>query len=142
SGDAGVHTFTSGVTLKMAGSQTVTGTDTVTSSITGTTRTITVSHVATTHYTVSASVSSGAAGNAFDITVTALDAYGNTDPGYTGTVHFPSSGGQPVPSAAHSRSSGDAGVHTFTSGVTLKTADSQTVTGTDTATSSITGTTG
>jgi hypothetical protein len=35
--DNGVHTFTNGVTLKTKGTQTVTVTDTVTSSITGTT---------------------------------------------------------------------------------------------------------
>src|SRR5207249_12248896 len=73
SGDAGVHTFTNGVILKTAGSQTIAGTNTVTSSITGTTGTITVSHASATHYGVNSSVSSSTAGNAFNVTVTALD---------------------------------------------------------------------
>src|SRR2546421_4789710 len=77
-GDAGVHTFTNGVTLKTAGSQTATGTDTVTSSINGMTSTITVNHASTTHYTITATGSSPAATASY-VTVTALDPYGNTD---------------------------------------------------------------
>src|SRR2546425_1131333 len=140
-GDGGVHTFTKGVTLKTAASQTVTGADTVTSSISGTTSTITVNHASATHYTVSASVASSTAGNAFNVTVTALDAYSNTDTGYTGIVHFTSSDSQAVLPSNYTFVGGDAGVHTFTNRVTLKTAASQTVTGTDTVPSSISGTT-
>src|SRR5262249_18138591 len=140
-GDSGVHTFTNGVTLKTAGGQTVTGTDTVTSSITGTTSSITVNHASATHYSVNASVSSVTAGNAFNVTGTDLDAYGNTDTGYTGTVHFTSSDNQAILPSSYSFVGGDSGVHTFTNGVTLKTAGSQTITGTDTVTSSITGAT-
>src|SRR5262249_60386182 len=66
------------------------------SSIPGTTSSITVNHASATHYTVSASVSSITAGNTCNVTVTALDAYGNTDTGYTGIVHFTSSDGQAV----------------------------------------------
>src|SRR5439155_760127 len=141
SGDAGVHTFTNGVTLETAGSQSVTGTDTVTSTITGTSGTITVSDASAIHFAVSSSVSS-TAGNAFNVTVTALDVYDNTDIGYTGTVHFTSSDGQHVLPCDYSFVSGDAGVHTFTNGVTLKTVGSQTVTGTDTVSNSITGISG
>src|SRR5206468_233509 len=111
----------------------------LTGSITGTTGTITVSHAAATHYAVTASVSASTAGNAFDGTVIALDAYGNTDTGYAGTVHFISSDSQAVLPTNYTFVSGDAGVHTFTNGVTLQTAGGQTVTGTDTGTSSITG---
>src|SRR5207253_2533025 len=91
------------------------------------------SHTAAIHYTVSASASSGTAGTGFNVTVAALDAYGNTDTGYTGIVHFTSSDGQAVLPNNYTFVNGDAGVHTFTNGVTLKTAGSQTVTGTDTA---------
>ncbi len=42
-GDMGVHTFSSGATLVTAGSQTITATDSVTSSITGTSGMVTVS---------------------------------------------------------------------------------------------------
>src|SRR5207244_359796 len=79
------------------------------------------------------------AGSPFTITVTAQDANNNVLTGYTGTVHFTSSDGQAVLPANYTFNSGDAGVHMFTNGVTLKTAGSQSVTATDTVTSSITG---
>ncbi len=91
-GDGGVHTFTSGATLKTAGNQTITATDTVTSSITGTSNTVAVSAAAATHFMVSAPTSV-IAGTAFSFTVTASDAFGNTATGYTGIVHFTSSDG-------------------------------------------------
>jgi hypothetical protein len=140
-GDNGVHTFANGVTLVTAGSQTVTATDTVTSSTTGTSGAITVSAAGASHFTVSAP-SSATAGNAFNVTLTALDAFGNTATGYTGTAHFTKSdsgAGSSVP-ANYTFVAGDNGVHTFTNGVTLVSAGNQTVTATDTVTSSITGT--
>src|SRR5207248_2301853 len=132
---------TNGATLKTVGSQTITGTDTVTSSITGTTSNITVNHASATHYTVSAPVSSVTAGTAFNVTVTALDAYGNTDTGYVGIVHFTSTDGQAVFPSNYTFLSLHNALPIFTNGATLKTVGSQTVTGTDTVTSSITGTT-
>src|SRR5207302_10716060 len=86
---SGVKTFTNAVTLKTAGSQTITGTDTISNSITGTSNTVTVSAAAATHYSVSAP-GSATAGNPFSFTVTALDAFNNTATGYAGTVHFTS----------------------------------------------------
>src|SRR5262249_13040563 len=80
---------------------------------------------------------SATAGSAFSFTVTALDQFNNTVTGYTGTVHFTSSDGQAVLPANSTLSNG---VGTFSA--TLKTAGSQTLTGTDTATSAITGTSG
>jgi hypothetical protein len=79
------------------------------------------------------------AGTAFNVTVKAVDTFGQTALGYTGTVHFGSTDGQAVLPGNYAFTGGDAGQHTFTSGVTLETAGSQTVTATDTATSSITG---
>ena len=90
-------------------------------------------------------VSSGAsqvAGVAFSVTVTAKDAYGNTATSYTGRVHFSSSdagSGVSLPSD-YKFQSGDLGIHTFTNGVTLMTVGTGvSVTATDTATGSITG---
>ena len=89
-------------------------------------------------------VSSGAsqvAGTPFTVTVTAVDAYGNTATGYTGTVHFSSSDsevGFSLPSN-YEFQSGDLGTHTFFDGVILITIGTQSVTATDTVTSSITG---
>src|SRR4029077_6453976 len=79
-------------TLKTAGSQTITATDTVNGSITGTSGAIVVSAGGATHFTV---VAPGAAtaGTAFSFTVTALDASNNTVTGYAGTVHFTSTDG-------------------------------------------------
>jgi hypothetical protein len=137
--DNGTHTFTSGVTLVTPGSQTVTATDTVNSSLTST-ATVNVQATQATHLSISAP-SGATAGVAFSITVTALDANNNIATGYLGTIHFTSSDqrtGVALP-ADYTFTSGDNGAHTFTSGVTLVTAGSQTVTATDTGNSSITG---
>src|SRR5205085_11918231 len=66
-GERGVHTFTNAVTLKTAGSQTITATDTVSSAITGTSGNITVSPAAAT--TLAVVASTGAATAASPITV-------------------------------------------------------------------------
>ena len=86
-------------------------------------------------------------GTALSLTVTAEDAYGNLTPSYTGTVHFTStdpriSAGSGLP-ANYTFTTGagdDNGVHTFTNGVTFITPGSQTITVTDTANATITGT--
>ena len=128
----GTNTFN--VTLETAGTQSVTATATVTTSIAGTESGIAVTPAAATHLVV-AGAPGGTAGTAETLTVTAEDPYGNTDPSYTGTVHFSSSDGQAVLPADSSLTSG---VGSFT--VTLETAGTQSVTVTDTATSGITGT--
>src|SRR5207237_24707 len=90
--DAGQHTFSA--TLKTAGSRSLTATDTVTSTITGSQTGITVNPAATSSLVVAGfplSITAGVAGN---FTVTAKDPYSNTTPGYTGTVHFTSSDAQ------------------------------------------------
>ena len=75
-------------------------------------------------------------------TVTALDAYGNTATGYRGTVRFTSTDANATLPPASAFTAGDAGIHTFTGGVTFATAGTQRVTATDAATASITGTSG
>ena len=70
------------------------------------------------------------------MTVTAYDAYNNVATGYTGTVAFSSSDGHAGLPANYAFKGADAGVHIFS--VTLKTAGSQSITATDTITSSIT----
>ena len=132
--DAGVHTFS--VTLKTAGSQTVTATDTANATIAGTTGTVTVSPAAASALAVTAPASA-TAGAPFSVTVTARDPYGNTATGYTGKVHFTSTDGQAVLPADYPFTAGDAGVHTFS--VTLQTTGNQTVTATDTANATVTG---
>jgi hypothetical protein len=83
-------------------------------------------------------------GTPFTITITALDAYGNIDTNYQGTVTFsttdPESGGVlPAEYTFTTGDGGDNGVHTFTGGVILVTLGDQTFTITDTV-SGITGT--
>ena len=137
-GDNGTHTFTNGATLKTAGTQSITATDTVTGTITGTQSGITVNPAAATTLTVSGFTTPTTAGAAHNVTVTAKDAFGNTATGYTGTVQFTSSDGAAVLPANYTFVAGDAGTHTFSA--TLKTAGTQSITATDTVTGSITGT--
>jgi hypothetical protein len=128
--DGGVHDFTNGFTLRTAGSQTVTATDTVASSITGS-ASLNVSAAAAHHFQISAPASS-TAGSPFDLTVTVQDAFNNTVTAYTGTVSFTSSDlGASLP-ANYTFTTGDNGTHTFPGGVNLVTAGSQTVTASDT----------
>jgi len=94
---------------------------------------------AATHFTVSGPGIT-TAGFSFSLSVTALDAFGNTATGYTGTVHFTSTDagtGTALP-GNFTFTSGNAGTATFP--VTLVTAGTQSVTATDVGNSSITGT--
>jgi hypothetical protein len=131
-GDNGVHVFSA--TLKTAGNQTITATDTATTSITGMSNTIVVTAGAATHFLVTAPATANA-GTAFNFTVTALDQFNNTATSYGGTVHFTSTDGAatlPVNATLTN------GVGTFSA--TLRTNGNQTITATDTVTGSITGT--
>jgi predicted outer membrane repeat protein len=71
----------------------------------------------------------------FDVTVTALDAYGHTAAGYQGTVTFSSSDPDPqvMLPAAYTFMASDAGVHTFPAEVSLVTPGNQTLALTDTS---------
>src|SRR5207245_569732 len=71
--DAGVDTYS--VTFKTAGSQALTATDTVTSTITGSQSGITVNPAAASSFVVSGFASPSTAGTAGTVTVTAKDAY-------------------------------------------------------------------
>lgn len=130
SSDLGVHSFSA--TLNTAGTQSLTATDTATSSITGAQSGITVS--LDDPLVISGLASTQTAGTAGSFTVTATDAAGNVVTGYTGTVTFSSSDGQAVLSANYTFTSADQGVHTFN--VTFKTAGTQSLTVTDVANTS------
>jgi hypothetical protein len=80
------------------------------------------------------------AGFPLSVTVTALSVFGGPVYAYTGMVHFSSSDVQAGLPADYTFTAGDAGVHTFSNGIVLKTSGSQTITATDTATSALTGT--
>ena len=92
---------------------------------------------AATHFSVSAP-SAATSKASFSFTVTALDVSGNAATGYGGTVHFTSSDG--AATSLPSNSTLTAGTGTFSA--TLKTVGNQTITATDTVSSSVTGTSG
>jgi hypothetical protein len=125
--DGGTHTFT--VSLRTAGMQAVTATDTG-NGVRAAGTTVTVLPGAASTLLFTGLPAQATAGTAQDFTLTAVDAFGNVATGYAGTVHFTSSDGQAIPQADYAFTSADAGVHTFS--ITLKTAGSQTVTATDT----------
>jgi ELWxxDGT repeat protein len=135
--DQGVHVF-SGVVLKTAGQQTITVTDTVKGTITGQ-KSCRVTAAAASHFSVTASTSTPYVGSPFTVTVQALDPYGNTDTHYAGTIHFTSTDRRAVLPANYTFVAGDNGRHVFTKAITLNTAGTQTITATDTAHASITG---
>jgi hypothetical protein len=138
--DKGVHTFT--VTFETAGTQSLTATDKASNSTTGSQSGITVTAVSTSasRLILAGLPSSVAAGTVMSFTVTAMDANGNTVSGYRGTIHFSSSDRHAILPADYTFTAADNGVHTFT--VTFKTAGTQSLTSTDKATSSITGSKG
>ena len=78
------------------------------------------------------------AGTSHSFTVTALDQYGNTATGYTGTVQFTSTDSLATLPANYPFVAGDAGTHSFTA--TFGAAGTWNLTATDTATSTLTGT--
>ncbi len=128
----GVGSFS--VTLKTAGTQSITATDTVTSSIAGSQTGIAVTGGSALSFVVSGFANPVAAGTAGSVTVTAEDGYGNVVTGYAGTVAITSSDAQAVLPANAGLTNG---VGSFS--VTLKTAGTQSITATDTVTSSIAG---
>ena len=83
-----------------------------------------------------------AAGTALDVTVAAFDNANNPAIGYGGTVHFSTTdpGLAVVLPADYTFVPADNGVHVFSAGVTLVTKGIQTLTVTDTVTSTIAGT--
>ncbi len=120
-------------------------------SLSGTSASVTVRHGTTASHTVSSSTATPTAGTAFNLTVTAKDAYGNTANGangataYTGVIFITTSGTAPytLSPSSYPFVSGDAGTKTFTNGVTLNTVESGvSVTARDFTDATITGTVG
>ena len=136
----GAGTFT--LSLRSAGSQTITATDVAKPTITGTTGPITVA-IEVTRLTVGVPVPRGpatynftfTAGAPLNFSVTALDGLGNVFPGYTGKVSFTSTDGQAVLPFSSNLTNG---MGSFSAA--FKTTGNQTISATDTATSSIAGT--
>ncbi len=129
-GDAGIHTFSSGFVLRTAGAQTVTATDLA-------------NLISSAHVTVIAAPATRLSVSGFpattagvqgSFTVRALDAFGNVDTSYAGTVRFSSTDPQATLPPDSTLASG-----TSTLTATLRTAGTQSITATDAARSTITG---
>ncbi len=123
------------VTFRTVGIQTLTATDIVDASITGTIASNATPPVAALFNVTG--LSSTTAGSASSFTVTVRDTIGQIATGYTGTIYFSSSDVQAGLPASYTFTAADAGVHSFS--ITLKTAGIQSVTARD-STGSLIGT--
>ncbi|MCY2962471.1 MAG: VCBS repeat-containing protein, partial [Planctomycetota bacterium] len=134
--DAGQHAFN--VALKTAGSRTVSAVDTSNVQITGASASVTVTAGPATHLQLLGG--GGYVGSAHSVAVMAVDAFGNVDGGYNGTVHLTSSDAAtvlPADSALTSSGVGSLTVTPFTLGDQLLSAvdvASGTLVGTETVT--------
>ncbi len=135
--DGGRHVFTGAdrVTLFAAGSIVVTATDATPLPEAVSTLTVVVAPAAAARLSVSSDATGNpVAGAPFGITVTALDAHGNTATGYLGRVVFTTNDTHltpaPVLPASYTFVAADAGVRAFTP-VTLYMAGARTITATD-----------
>jgi hypothetical protein len=135
SSDKGIHTFHA--TLVTAGTQSLTATDTVNSSISGSQTGIVITPAAMNHFRVFGFPNPTVSGVMHMFTVQAKDIYGNIVTGYTGTIRFSSSDSNAMLPGPYTFTAGDAGVHTFTGA--LLSQGTQSITVTDTVNSSLTG---
>jgi hypothetical protein len=125
--DHGTHTFS--ITLKSAGFQTITATDTSNSSVTGTLQGINVRPAALNRLMVSGLPFTATPTVPLRFTVTAADPYGNVETGYTGTVHFTSSDPAASLPANYTFTTANGGMGSFS--VAFNTSGTQSVTVTD-----------
>src|SRR5262249_29179152 len=108
--DNGVHAFTA--TLKTAGTQTITATNNIDTTVTGT-GTLTVNPAAASTLVVAGYPSPTVINDSHTFTVPAQDPFGNVATGYRGTVHFTSTNKPATLPADYTFTSADNGVHTF-----------------------------
>ena len=135
SADAGTHTFA--LTLETSGTQSITATDSSSPGLSGNETGITVQAAAAQSLVLTGFPANPTAGTAYNLKVTAFDAYHNVATGYLGTVALSSSDGQAVLPGGYAFTGGDAGAHTFS--VALETAGTQSIAATDSGTPNITG---
>ena len=132
--DAGTHTF--GVTLKTAGSQTVTLSDPATATLAATSTPAAVFPANAASFAV-AGLGDAVAGTDQSVVVSARDPYGNVANSYRGTVGFGSNDPAATLPSDYPFTAADAGTHSFS--VTLKTAGQRSVSVTDRANSALVG---
>jgi hypothetical protein len=129
--DQGQATFASGATLYTAGVWDVTAADTTSGTSGSDFIGVTAASAVGFQVNTPASVTSG---TAFDVTLVAVDPYGNTDTNFLGTVTWTTTDTDPGVTLPvdYTFQPTDAGVVTFPGGVTLVTPGDQTLTATDT----------
>jgi cytochrome c oxidase assembly protein Cox11 len=140
--DHGMHTFTNGATLKTSGSISLIATDTVNTSITGNaTVNVIPANAATLVITLPPTGSVCSPPCSFNMTVQAMDTFGNIATGYRGTVGFTPSGGPTINAIPnYTFQAADQGQHLFSVSVqSTSSTGTLTITATDTVMSSITG---
>jgi hypothetical protein len=137
--DAGTHTFP--ITFKSAGGQTLTITDANNPATQYDFQNdIIITPAALSGFSFTGgSVSGLIAGTSLNVTLTAIDSFGNTITNYAGTVLLTSTDAQASFAASYTFMTADAGAHVFT--IAYKTAGSQSITATDSVNSAITGAT-
>ncbi|MBS0263724.1 MAG: VCBS repeat-containing protein [Planctomycetes bacterium] len=136
--DAGTHSFTA--TFASSGGQSLTVTDASDPlKLTATQKDFLITTAALNAFQLkTTSATNATAGQAFNLTISATDAFGNVITDYTGTALFTSTDAQASVPASYVFTAADAGEHVFS--VALKTAGSQSITVTDSANSAATGT--
>jgi hypothetical protein len=132
--DAGAHVF--GAVFRTAGTQSLTATDALDSTLTGTEDGIAV-NASTAYAFVVTALPSWHAGEANTFTVTVVDAFGNVVTDYRGTVHLTSSDTAAYLPRDYTFTDADAGSHTFAA--VLFTPGTQTLTAQDTMFLNLTG---
>jgi hypothetical protein len=133
--DAGQHTFP--VAFGSGGTQSVTATDTVDTTISGRSADVLVGPAAPA-LLVRGFPAAVTAGDPNTFTVTILDTSGHSDASYRGTVHFTSTDPRAFLPRDYSFTEADAGSHLF--GAAFRTAGTQALTATDIHTGALTGT--
>jgi hypothetical protein len=132
--DQGTHTFQ--VSLRRAGTQQVTITDSASATLTGH-FSVLVSPADTSQFLVASFPTPTRAGSVNTFTVSTRDAYGNPTTTYRGTVHFSSTDPQAVLPDDYTFTADDNGTHGFAA--VLETAGAQTITAADLLTAGIQG---
>ena len=138
--DEGIVTMSDAVVLKSAGAHSVTVTDNLDPSITGSIEDIDVQPADADGFVLSGIPSSITAGVPVSLTIEVLDAFGNRVTAYAGRVEFSSSDQDAELMSSYAFTAEDEGVVTIVDAIVLKTAGAHSVTVTDMLVPSMTGT--
>lgn len=125
--DGGVHSFSGGVTLRTAGTQTL-SVGLVSGGGQPATTTLTITPSSASILELTWNTSSIVAGQKVSPTVKVRDAYGNTVTSFTGKIRFSSTDAAAVLPADYTFTGTEQGVKTFSNAVTLKTSGTKSVT--------------